>query len=404
MDQAGRKGWVVFSTEAGFGHSPEIERVIDEGFKIIVRLNYGYSGKGTIPPHSANEKEYDDFAAQCGNYVHLNPKGHIWVIGNEMNHSQERPGFESDVKKGTPITPNLYARCFEKCRAAIHGQPGHEGDLVLVGAVAPWNNETRYGNNTDGNWIQYFKDTLDAIKSHGGADGITLHTYTHDVSPDLIESEARHTGGFPALRWEFRTYIDFMEAIPSDMRHLPVYITETDQDKAWDNKPNRVWIQRAYDEIARWNSQPGNQQIRALVLYRWIGDQWEFGNKGDVLEDLKAAMRSRPEGHRWDPNAAPAIAPPPPLPQIAPTFQEGQQAIVVAAANLRKTAGFVGAPKTDVLGEVAKDTPATILAPSKKADGLTWWHVRTTLKNGADAEGWIAQASSGGATLLSAKA
>ena len=40
MDDAGRKGWVVFSTEAAFGHSPEIELVVNEGFKIMVRLNY----------------------------------------------------------------------------------------------------------------------------------------------------------------------------------------------------------------------------------------------------------------------------------------------------------------------------------------------------------------------------
>jgi hypothetical protein len=197
-----------------------------------------------------------------------------------------------------------------------------------------------------------------------------------------------------------------MEAIPSDMRHLPVYITETDQDKPWDNKPNRVWIQRAYDEIARWNSQPGNQQIRALVLYRWTGDRWAFGDKGDVLEDFKVAMRSRPEGHRWNPSAVPAPthAHPPPPPKAPATFAKGQHVTVVAAAVLRKTPGFRGAPKTDVLGVVAQGTSATILTPSQKADGLTWWQVSTTLKDGTDSEGWIAQASSGGATLLNAQA
>ena len=85
---------------------------------------------------------------------------------------------------------------------------------------------------------------------------------------------------FQDRHYEFRAYQDFMHAIPADMRHLPVYITETDQDVSWLNQ-NIGWVQRAYGEIDYWNRQPGNQQIRSLVLYRWPKiDRWYIEGKG----------------------------------------------------------------------------------------------------------------------------
>ncbi|HXF61087.1 MAG TPA: hypothetical protein VNK95_05690, partial [Caldilineaceae bacterium] len=58
------------------------------------------------------------------------------------------------------ITPALYARCYQLCREAIRQVPGHEDDLVLVAAVAPWNNQTVYPGNPRGDWVQYFADVL----------------------------------------------------------------------------------------------------------------------------------------------------------------------------------------------------------------------------------------------------
>ena len=94
---------------------------------------------------------------------------------------------------------------------------------------------------------------------------------------------------FQERHFQFRAYQDFMHAIPQDMRHLPVYITETDQDHPWENA-NRGWVQNAYREIDDWNTTPGHQQIRALVLYRWQFDKWHIENVGGVHEDFKMAM------------------------------------------------------------------------------------------------------------------
>jgi hypothetical protein len=123
----------------------------------------------------------------------------------------------------------------------------------------------------------------------GGIDAITIHTYTHGADPSLVFSEAKMTAPFQERHFQFRCYQDFMHAIPADMRHLPVYITETDQDVPWENA-NRGWVQNAYREINDWNTTPGHQQIRALVLYRWQFDKWHIRDVGGIHEDWKMAM------------------------------------------------------------------------------------------------------------------
>jgi hypothetical protein len=217
------------------------------------------------------------------NWVESSHGCSIWVIGNEMNHGQERP-------EGQPITPDMYAHCFAKCSQQIHSLPGHDLHQVAMGAVAPWNNTTSYSENPTGDWIQYMIDMIAGIRRLGGRiDAITIHTYTHDHDPELVFSEAKMAAPFQDRHFQFRCYQDFMHAIPQDMRHLPVYITETDQDKPWENA-NRGWVQNAYREIDDWNRTPGNQQIRALALYRWQFDKWHIDDVRGVHEDFKMAM------------------------------------------------------------------------------------------------------------------
>ena len=82
------------------------------------------------------------------------------------------------------------------------------------------------------------------------------------------------------------------------MRHLPVYLTETDQDDAWRNE-NNGWVQRVYGEIDWWNRQPGNQVIRAVILYRWPNvDKWGIDGKAGVIEDFRKAMTSSTAGRQ----------------------------------------------------------------------------------------------------------
>ena len=280
----GKPGWIVFTEELGADPNNRTGRDYrpwsDRDLGIIVRLNYGYEPNGTIP-HSSR---YADFARRCANFVAASQGAHIWIIGNEPNMAAERPGVQRDlstippriINPGEVITPQLYVRCYRLCREAIKQVPGHEQDQVCIAAVAPWNNETRYPGNELGDWVIYFQDILNLL-GPDECDGIILHTYTHGSDPNLIYSEARMGPPFQHRYYNFYAYRDFMNAIPPSMRHLPVYITETDQIVPWANV-NSGWVRNAYAEINWWNQQPGNQQIRLLALYRWPPrDQWEAG-------------------------------------------------------------------------------------------------------------------------------
>jgi len=286
MEEKGKKGWILF-TERVF-HDPNDQSGADysqwanKGFGIISRINHDYFPNGTIPL----PQYYDHFAQRVRNFVRNSRGAVIWVIGNEMNHAQERPN-------GQLITPQLYAQCYKKCWQQIHSLPGHENDQVAIGAVAPWNNTTAYPGNESGDWVKYYVDILRAITALGcPVDAITLHTYTHGRDPALVFSEQRMDPPFQNRRYHFRCYRDFMEATPAEFRHLPVYITETDQDEEWENA-NRGWVQNAYREINDWNTTPGNQQIRALILYRWPRfDKWYIEGKTGVYDDFRAAMNN----------------------------------------------------------------------------------------------------------------
>ena len=91
MEEKGKKGWIVF-TERVF-RDPDDQSSVDysrwakAGFGIIVRVNHDYFPGGTIP----EPQHYDAFARRVGNFVANSRGAHIWIIGNEMNHVQERP-------------------------------------------------------------------------------------------------------------------------------------------------------------------------------------------------------------------------------------------------------------------------------------------------------------------------
>ncbi len=435
MAQAGHRGWIVFTEaigsdpndrRAGGPYNGDYRRWSEADFGVIVRLNNAYKPEGTLPYRT----RYPDFARRCAHFVAASQGCHIWIIGNEMNFWVERPGAyaatrglvqpqEADALRrdgeyraspdrfsalrtdrvrtrsglhGEPIYPWDYARCYTLCRDAIHSVPGHEEDLVLVGAVAPWNTDTRYEGNPEGDWIRYFQDILTRL-GPDGCDGIVLHTYTHGPDPALIRSEARlDNPAFRHRRFHFRTYVDFMEAIPGNMRHLPVYITETDQDDPWLDA-NNGWVKEAYAEIERWNANPNRQQIRALVLYRWPPiDRWVIQGKEGVIQDFREALQ-RPL--RWNPNAVPIVTDGQGLPTtpLEPAdWEPGDVVYTVTVVNLRRTPGVVGKPPEDRIAQLPVGTPLTILEGPQVVDNLVWWRVQGEDGDDSVWEGWVAQA------------
>ena len=315
MLQKNRLGWVVVTQEVGDDPNgppgPDYRSLSNLGLGVIVRLNYGYGLRGTIP----RSNRYWAFAKRCGNFTGGSRGCHIWIIGNETNLAGERPG---GPEHGEVITPQRYAECFKLCRNEIRSRPGHENDQAVVSAVGPWNNQTAYPENPSGNWIAYFADILRLVA--GQCDGIALHTYTKGYNLDLISGDFYSWKTHPDadlhdLRDQFRCYVDFMEVIPLSMRHLPVYITETDQDMEWHTDERIGWVQATYAEIDRWNRDPSHQPIQALVLYRWTvqgmgQEKFSIVNRSGVRADFWAALDNDyraylPGAHRaeWQPIA-----------------------------------------------------------------------------------------------------
>ena len=378
MLAAGRPGWVHFAEQ--IGHDPNDRSGVDfcqfsdQGLGVVCRLSNGPVPDGTIPHSSFHEQ----FARRVANFVQTSQGCKIWIIGNEMNYAVSRPDVQIDwsrhagadaqsldeadpmrrglrvrfnvlpdnsteirttrgaiISQGELITPELYASCYRRCYDAIHRLPGHADDQVLVGAVAPWNTQTIYYNNPNGDWIQYFREILEILGPRK-CDGFTLHTYTHGPDPTLIASEALLPPPFQEYHLDFRAYRDFMNAVPRNMRHLSAYITETDQSGPWADQ-NSGWVRAAYDEVNDWNQQAGNQQIRALCLYRWPRfDKYYIDGKQGVVDDFCMALE---DDYRWQgANAAPPITPPTavaaqpatvipaPEPAAPPTIQEVQPA------------------------------------------------------------------------------
>ncbi len=307
------KGWVLVSeaigSEAHERGGADYRDITDKGLGLIVRLNQSYGPNGTIP----REKRYPEFAQRVANFVEDSKGAHIWLIGNEMNFEREQPRQEGS-EQAEPITPRRYAECYKMCRRKIKALPGHEDDLVVVGAMAPWNNNTKYEAdprgkypaNPSGDWIHYMRDILLAI-GPDECDAIAIHAYSHGYDAKKVFDTAKMSPPFDRYHYHFYTYKDQMEAIPEKMRHLPVYLTEANGDREEHGEPtwpfgNNGWIKNAYKEINNWN-QSGRQQIRCVILFRWKKDPlgWSIDGKPEVQQDFKEAIAMN---YKWDPGVS----------------------------------------------------------------------------------------------------
>ncbi len=282
LQQNNCSGWLVHSVHVWDDAPADYTALRNANCRVITRLNNGYGSAGTIPLPA----QYDAFAQQCAQWVAASKGAQIFIIGNEMNVAAERP-------QGQPILPADYALCFQKCRAAIHAQPGFANVQLVPGATGPYNIETSYPANPTGDWIKYFQDILTALS--GQYDGIAIHTYSRGQAPSDITNQAKFPPPFQNNYRGFLAYQNFMQAIPANGRNLPVYITETQpliQDTPnWLNQ-NTGWVAAAFAEINRWNSLASNQPIQALTLFRWLNTDpnWSFSPKPLVLEDFRNAL------------------------------------------------------------------------------------------------------------------
>ncbi len=289
-ESAGKRIWILFTE--GLGSDPSDQRGGDyrawtsAGHGVIVRLNYGYYPLGTLPPHA----EYANFAQRVANFVRASQGApHIWIIGNEPNIPPEWPGGQS----GEPITVERYVQAFRLCRNAIKSVPGHEDDIVCAAPVAPYAPPfPEYGIP---GFLDYWAQVVQALGSE--QDGFILHAYTHGSDPNLIFSEQRMDPPYEEVYFHFRVYRNLLSRIPPSLRHLPVFITESNMGEPWPDV-NNGWIKNAYREINDWNRVVGNPVIRALCLYRWPPyDGYYIQGKWNTIQDWREAMGN---DYRWE--------------------------------------------------------------------------------------------------------
>jgi len=294
---AGKPGWILITEAIGsdpHDHSGrDYSQWTSKGFSILCRLNNGYHPGGTIP----QAQHYEDFARRCGNFVAATPGITVAIVGNEPNHRNERP-------QGEDIHPTQYAKCFDLCYTQIKNKSPNV--QICIAPVAPWDATTIYEGNQIGDWVVYYIDILRSIKR---CDAICLHTYTHGSEPILITDGSMMDPPFQNRHYNFRAYVDFLVNTPSEFRHLPVYITETDQVVPWVNR-NSGWVQEAYEEIDFWNHTVEDQKIYCLCLYRSNrDDQWSFADKDQIKADFRQAVE---RGYKAPTNIQlPPTTPPP---------------------------------------------------------------------------------------------
>ena len=216
MGWSGRKGWVLVTEALGADPNDWSGRnyadLSDQGYGVMARLNHGYNPQGTLPA----SRNYGNFARRVGNMVERSSGCHIWMIGNEPNLAVERPGGPDH---GEVITAEMYARCYRLCREEIRSRPGHADDQVVTAAIGPWNIQTKYAGKPHRRLDRLLPADAGPVGQRGG-----WHRDSHlwaRWQPGQHHQRSAHGWGFEHRRSMFRTYIDYMQAIPPLLRICP---------------------------------------------------------------------------------------------------------------------------------------------------------------------------------------
>lgn len=126
------------------------------------------------------------------------------------------------------------------------------------------------------------------------------------------------------------------------------------------------------------------------------------------LDELSLAdIRNSDDG--WSP---PEVTPTPetalvedPFAPAAPLegiFSQGDIVFNVtnSRVNIRSSPGHLGKPGEDIYAQAQPGDKMEILGGPSNTDNLTWWLIRYTASDSNITEGWIAEATSSGVTIL----
>lgn len=93
-----------------------------------------------------------------------------------------------------------------------------------------------------------------------------------------------------------------------------------------------------------------------------------------------------------------SVTPPAPDDPFAPGRRVRN--VTNSLVNLRATPGYLSKPAGDVFAQLQPGDVAEITGPSQASDGLAWLPVRYQTRDGRIVEGWIAEATASGVTIL----
>ena len=71
--------------------------------------------------------------------------------------------------------------------------------------------------------------------------------------------------------------------------------------------------------------------------------------------------------------------------------------------NIRSSVGYLGKPRSDILAQALPGESMEILDGPTEADSLIWWFVRYRSSDGVEVEGWVAEATASGVTILAVR-
>ncbi len=280
------RGWCFCTCTLGTrAQQLDFSDLASAGIKMLVRLNYGVDGAGTLPhPHDYFEIEGFIEAA-----IHTMVVSHgVWgyILGNQPNNPAEFPGK-------TPITPEHYARVYNR---VWDDKPEHV--KLAPAAVDPYfglppaSGEPEYEPDN----LVWWKKMLTYIPD---ADFFTVHPKTQDCDPNNISSAVKFDDD--PLRWQFRhlrAYEPLLDAIPDHLRPRHVHAVEVsplrqcDGTLGWQNDLGRDWVNNAIAEFSGWNANPHHDlKIKSVIFNHYSGDEWAINDKPEILDAIKDSIR-----------------------------------------------------------------------------------------------------------------
>lgn len=307
------RGWVLVMVQLeGYngGTVGDITTPSNQGFGVVVRMNWGFGSSGSLPT-SSNYATYAQRAATLCS-AHRN-YCRYYIVGNETNLGVEWPnggaadgcetcnGFNGPcVNPKEALTHQRYANCFQQTYNAVHAVAPECNLLLSPAATWAGNFSCSLGEPTALDYICY-TDTLYQLIPHSMIGGMAFHPKTHVHDPAEITSNTMHDNPVFScshnlqIHWGFRVYQDELNRIPSDLRSKAIFFTELNPHEpsygGWQNIDNG-YVVAGYEEVNNWNkAHPGDRVITGMMLYRWpVADFWPIANKPNLHNDIRNAV------------------------------------------------------------------------------------------------------------------